>query len=158
MYTIWDNSTLPKFIKCLESLPNLHTLEIGWSHRCTTTPLESALKGVELPQIKALVLPPAAYPLLQHCRDVEDVVCVVKYEVSMSPDEVLGTLTSNQDSKVKRLAIPLVSRGNSSRKRFSTPSDHRARTVVDYLQSQDMWPRVQGSPNSPSSTLTQKAP
>ena len=146
------------FVKCLESLPNLHTLEIGWTHRSITTPLENALKGVKLPQIKALVLPPAAYPLLRHCLDVEDVVCVAKYEASMSSDEVLGTLTSNQNSKVKRLAIPLVSWGNSSRERFSTLWGHCARTVVDCLEPQVMWPRVQGSPNSPSSTLTQKAP
>lgn len=112
---MWSNSTLPKFIKCLESLPNLHTLEIGQTHIDITTPLGKALKGVELPQIKALVLSPTAHPLLRHCRNVEDVVCVVAINTTTS-DEFLTSLASNRNSKFKQLAIPLVSLGSLPRK------------------------------------------
>ena len=112
---IWNNPTLPKFVKCLESLPNLHTLEIGRTNDYITAPLKKALQHVELPQIKTLILPPAVYPLLRHCRDVEDVVFVVRSE-TMSSDEFLGSLVSGKESKVKRLAIPLVSSGNPSSK------------------------------------------
>ena len=80
--------------------------------------------GVELPQVKTLILPLAAYPLLQHCPNIEDVVCVAEYGSNTSSDGVLGSLASNQDSKVKRLAIPLVSWGNPSRKRLGTPQDY----------------------------------
>ena len=114
MSGMWNNSILPKFIKCLESLPNLHTLEIGRADGDITAPLEKALKHVELPQIKVLILPPAVHPLLRHCRDVEDVVYVVANRAILT-DEFLGSLASNQDSKVKRLTIPLtVSRGSPS--------------------------------------------
>ena len=106
---------LPKFVKCLESLPNLHTLEIGRADGDITTSLEKALKHVELPQIKLLILPPAVHPLLRHCRNVEDVVYVVVNKAILT-DEFLGSLASNQDSKVKHLTIPLVSSGNPSRK------------------------------------------
>jgi len=108
-------TNLPPFVRCLESLPNLHTLEIGEVNRSIATPLKNALEGIKLPQIKTLILPTAAYPLLQHCCNVEDVVCVVKYS-TVSSDEFLGSLASNRDSKVRRLAIPLVSLGNPSRK------------------------------------------
>jgi len=119
---LWSNTTLPKFVKCLETLPNLHTLEIGRANGDVTAPLKNALQHVELPQIKVLILPPTTYPLLQRCRNVEDVICVarnVRKEV-ISSDEFLGPLVSGQDSKVTRLAIPLVWCGNTSRRRSGT--------------------------------------
>jgi len=112
---MWGDSVLPLFVGCLESLPNLHTLEIGRVHGSIETPLKNALEHVKLPQIKTLILPPSAYPLLLHCCDVEDVVCVVG-RGAISSDEFLESLASNRNSKVKRLAIPLVSRSNLSRK------------------------------------------
>lgn len=80
-----------------------------------TTSLSNALKRVKLPQVKVLILPPAAHSLLRHCHDVEDVVCVVKAKISPS-DEFLESLASLPDSKVKRLAIPLILCNNPSRK------------------------------------------
>jgi len=109
----WKGSTIPLFVKCLESLPNLHTLEMG-PVETIATPLKSALKGVKLPQIKTLIIPPAAHPLLRHCRNVEDVVCVVGSKPIHS-EEFLRSLGFNQDSKVKQLAIPLVLWENPSR-------------------------------------------
>ena len=110
-------SIISLFVKCLESLPNLHTLEIG-SMEGITSPLKKALKGVELPQIKTLILPPAAHPLLRHCCDVEDVTCVGGYETIHS-EGFLGSLAFNLDSKVKQLTIPLVSWDNPSSKSFT---------------------------------------
>ena len=112
---MWGDTNLPPFIRCLESLQNLHTLEIGLVNESITTPLKNALEGIKLPQIKTLILHPATYPLLQCCYNVEDVVCVVR-DATISSDEFLGSLASNRDSKVRRLAIPLFSWGNPSRK------------------------------------------
>lgn len=114
----WTGTSPPlPFVRCLESLPNLHTLEIGWIDDFTTTGLEDALNGVELPQIKALLIPRPAYPLLQHCRDVEEVVCIyVTEDKHPSSDVFLESLASNPNSKVKQLAIPLGPRPNPSRK------------------------------------------
>ena len=149
----WNWSCFSSFVECLQSLPNLHTLEIGRVNNFATTHLKYVLMGVELPQIKTLILPPAAYPLLQCCRNVEDVVCVAG-DLDMSPDEFLGSLPSKRDSNVKRLAIPLVGWDNPSRKRFDTPWDPGVIMVTDCLRPQGLWLRVQGSPNSPSSSLT----
>ena len=153
----WGRSSFPPFVKCLKSLPNLHTLEIGWVDNSITAPLQGALKGAKLPQIKTLILPPAAHPLLQHCRDVEDVVCAVRDQTT-SLEGFLGSLASNRDSKVKQLAIPLVTWVNSSRKRFDALWDHDVVITTNYLRPQNLWPRAQGSPNSPSSSLTYIGP
>jgi len=112
---MWGGDGLLPFIRCLESLPNLHTLEIGRADGSVTTPLKNSLKHAKLPQIKTLIIPPEAYPLLQCCCDVEDVVCVT-IDGTVSSDEFLGALASNLDSKVRRLAIPLVSWSSLSSK------------------------------------------
>jgi len=109
------DSVLPLFVGCLEALPNLHTLEIGQVYGSIEIPLKNALEGVKLPQIKTLILPPSVHPLLPHCCDAEDVVCVVGRKTIFS-DEFLESLVSNQNSQIERLAIPLVSRGTLSRK------------------------------------------
>ena len=114
----FDSSALSSSVKCLKSLPNLHTLEMGGMDDFITTPLKKALKSVELPQIKTLILFPTAHPLLQHCRNVEDVACMVRYQ-TVFPAGFLRSLLSNQDSKVKRLTIPLIMGDNPSRKWFS---------------------------------------
>ena len=116
----WTQPSFPPFVKCLESFPNLHTLLIACVDDSITTPLEKALKGVKLPQIKTLILSLAAHPLLQHCCNVEEVVCVFYRYGTLPSDGFLRSLASNRKSKVKRLAIPLVLWPSSSRKR-STP-------------------------------------
>jgi hypothetical protein len=110
-------SMLPLFVKCLASLPNLHTLEVPWADVRVIGPLENALKRIELPQIKTLIVVPTAYPLLRHCHGVEDLVYVVRYAPMPIPsDRIFISLASNRDLKIKRLAIPLVSWANPSRK------------------------------------------
>ena len=71
-----------------------------------TAALKLALRGVKLPHIKTLTLAPTAHPLLEHCPDVEDIVCVAR-DRGVSPDKLLESLPPKQSSKVKRLAIPL---------------------------------------------------
>lgn len=113
----WNRSGFPTFVECLQALPNLHTLEIDRVDNFAANPLEEALTGVKLPQIKTLILPPTAHPLLQHCRYVEELVCMVRYQTA-SPDEFLKSLASKRDSRVARLAIPLVTWADPSRKWF----------------------------------------
>ena len=102
---IADGSDLQHFAKCLKLFPNLHTLEI-WGDKVVTASFEKALKGVNLPQIKTLILSTDAHPILRHCRNVEDVVYVAE-EWDWLSDEFLEPFESNPNSKVKRLAIPL---------------------------------------------------
>ena len=107
--------SLPVFIKFLRSLPNLHTLEIGWADSRITAPLKNALKDAKFPWIKTLIFPPTAYPLLRHCRGVESVVYVIRDRKKL-PGGLIRTLESNLDSKVKQLTIPLAMWTDLSRK------------------------------------------
>ena len=148
MYFTWSPTLFTQFAECLKSLPNLHTLTIGNAEDSSTTPLANALKGADFPQIKNLTLSPAAYPLLQHCRNAEDIVCTIRDVTGPSRDGFFRSLMSNRDSKLKRLAIPLALLPNPPRKSPSTPRDHGMIIMID-LRLQNLWLRVQGSPNSP---------
>ena len=71
--SLWDVA-LPAFIKCLESLLNLHTLGIEFvKYYPRAYRLENALKGIKLSKIKTLVLPPVAHPPLKHCPNGEGI-------------------------------------------------------------------------------------
>ena len=48
-----------------------------WVAAFITTPLEDVLRGVQLPQIETLIIPPGIHPLLRHCHNVENIACVV---------------------------------------------------------------------------------
>jgi len=89
------------FAECLESLPNLHTLEVVQGDGGMTTPLKNAFKRVKLPQIGALMLPVAAYPLLKRCGNVEDVT-LRRNGASVPSKKFIGALASIRSSKVKR--------------------------------------------------------
>jgi len=107
------------FTECLESLPNLHTLEIGSEEDTwllSSRYFRQALMFAKLPQIKALILPPSAHHFLKPCTNVEDVDWVVGSRPAVISDEFLRSLASIQDSKIKRMAIPLILPGSPSRK------------------------------------------
>ena len=122
-------------VRCLSLLQNLHTLEIGSSYYgFDTTLLEKALGRMILPQMKTLIMPESAHPLLKHCPNVEDVVWVIEARFRVTSDEFLESLTSNSNSKVERLTVPLILPDDSSRKQSSALSCHETRTVADRLQ------------------------
>ena len=115
MHFTLERAHVPLFVRCLETLPNLHTLEVAEWDSSSNDQLRVALWCVELPQVKVLILPATAHSLLKHCPNVEDVVWVTRWP-SLWPDAPLRSLTSNRDSKVRRLAIPLVGWNKPSRK------------------------------------------
>lgn len=102
---------IPLFVKCLEALPYLHTLEVAGSGSWISGHLMAALSDVEFPEVKKLILHASVYPLLRKCPEVEDVVCLVLRD-GERPDEFLESLPS----KVRRLAIPLTGWYQPSRK------------------------------------------
>ena len=112
---MWNHSIIPEFIKCLKSLPNLHTLEITRMDYNATSSFGKAVAGVKLPQIQALTLPPTAYAILKCCHNVEDVVCVVA-RGDLLTEQFCRSLASIRNPKIKRLAIPLILPGSPSSK------------------------------------------
>ena len=80
-----------------------------------TTSLEKALKRVKFPQIKTLILSPNAHPILRRCHNVEDVVYAIRDRTWLHNAEFRTTLESNWNTKIKRLAFPLILWPNLSR-------------------------------------------
>ena len=120
LHSPWRVAEFPLLGKCLQSLPNLYTLVIASPDSNITNSLENALKGCKFPQIKALILPSSAYPLLKRCRNAEDVDCVVGDRPTHT-EKLPEFLASIRGSKVKRLAIPLVSNCDTPSKWPATP-------------------------------------
>jgi len=133
LYSLWNVAELPLFAKCLESLPNLHTLAIGWSNNSLIGPLKKALKRRKLPQIRALILPPSAYSLLECCHNAEDVDCIVG-DLPIHSRKLPEFLASIRCSKVKRLAIPLVPCCDTPSKWSATLWGHGLQMMTDRLQ------------------------
>lgn len=66
------------FVKCLTTLPNLHTLKVVsmWDRKLVKV-LVTALRKEkpQLQRVRTLVLPTAAHQLLRYCPNVEDLTC-----------------------------------------------------------------------------------
>ena len=83
------DTILSAFANCLQSLPNLHTLELCHVHQEMTTKLKKALEGVTIPSIRTVVLPTVAHHILRSCPNVVDVTCNVG-----DGSQILGTIAS----------------------------------------------------------------
>ena len=110
-----EEEQIALFARSLNLLPNLHTLEIAWFNDQLTRKLREALRNVRLPQIKTLIMSVSAHPLLEHCLEVEDVVCVPKHDAGLGLEAFLRSIAFNRDSKVRRLAIPLTPTWNEDK-------------------------------------------
>ncbi|KAG9082246.1 hypothetical protein FS749_007007 [Ceratobasidium sp. UAMH 11750] len=68
-------SVLPPFVKLLQSLPNVHTLEVSHTHSAMTTALKEAFKGSSFPSIRTVIMPTCAHEVLRCCPGIRDVTC-----------------------------------------------------------------------------------
>ncbi|KAG8720875.1 hypothetical protein FRC09_008842 [Ceratobasidium sp. 395] len=66
---------LPPFVKMLQLLPNVHTLQIPHAHSAMTTALKDAFKGSTFPSIRTVIMPNCAHEILRCCPGVESVTC-----------------------------------------------------------------------------------
>jgi len=69
------DTVLSPFVRCLESLPNLETLQIVYASLQMTTTLNDAFKGHTFPRIRNITLPSCAHNILRLCPEVRRVVC-----------------------------------------------------------------------------------
>lgn len=107
---------LPAFASCLQSLPNLHTLELCHVHQEMTTKLKKAFEGVMIPSIRTVVLPTIAHHILRSCPNVEDITCTVG-----DGSQLLGTIAS-RCPRVERISGMRPSPGML--KRGLSPPNH----------------------------------
>lgn len=90
---------LKTFTRCLAALPNLRTLEVISMGVQYSRPLQNALDGIKLPQIRTLSLPSAAHHLLLHCPNVDDLTCI-----PFRPDQEFVDILSTSRLRLRRFA------------------------------------------------------
>jgi hypothetical protein len=60
---------IPIFVKCLENLPNIHTIQIY------ALVGEQLFEGRPLPTVRTAILPDNAHQILRMCPEVRKVIC-----------------------------------------------------------------------------------
>ncbi|KAJ8086316.1 hypothetical protein PM082_005139 [Marasmius tenuissimus] len=68
-------TVLPAFARCIEALPNLHTLQVVHAHTQITSFIKNGFEGFSFPQIRTVIIPPQAHNLLLCCPEVRRIVC-----------------------------------------------------------------------------------
>jgi hypothetical protein len=71
-----EGEVLSIFAQCLQSLPNVHTLQIAGVLRQATTAIKTAFKNHCFLQIRTIILPTLAHHMLSSCPQVEDIMCI----------------------------------------------------------------------------------
>ncbi|KDQ60173.1 hypothetical protein JAAARDRAFT_191574 [Jaapia argillacea MUCL 33604] len=90
---------LAALVSCLESLPNLHTLQVLHAHAQMTSALGQAFKNVSLPSIRTVILPSCAHNIIKCCPEVRDVTCNEHHG-----SQLIGSLVKGGCNKVERFA------------------------------------------------------
>ena len=90
-------TVLPAFARCLDILPNLHTLQILHAHNQMTTHLKKVFEGRSFPSIQTVILPTHAHEIMRCCKQAQTVVCNDGY------GSQLVTAIGTGDKKVERL-------------------------------------------------------
>ena len=67
---------IPAWVRAIEALPNLHTLQIVRTAHKMSTLLKNSFKGHIFPQIRTISLPTYAHHILRCCPEVRKVICI----------------------------------------------------------------------------------
>lgn len=105
------------FAKCLQSLPNLHTLQIGGIIGPVEMPIKTAFKGYRFPQIRTVVFPTLAHHILSSCPQVRNVTCTGHHQ-----DKVVNVI-AKRCKKVEALCIMALSNDRLKSKPSSLAND-----------------------------------
>jgi len=69
-------TVLPAYVRTMEALPNLHTLQIVRTHAKITTALRDAFAGRIFPNVQTVALPGHAHNILRSCPEVRKIICM----------------------------------------------------------------------------------
>jgi hypothetical protein len=70
------DEVLSTFAQCLQSLPNVHTLQISGVIGQLATAIKTAFKGHRFLQIRTVIIPAIAHHILSSCPQVKDITCI----------------------------------------------------------------------------------
>ncbi len=60
----------------MAKLPNIHTLQIVHAHSLMAPAFKKAFSRGKYPQIREVILPSCAHPVLKACPEVERITCI----------------------------------------------------------------------------------
>jgi hypothetical protein len=101
-----EGEVLSIFAQCLQSLPNVHTLQIAGVLGQAATAIKTAFKNHRFLPIRTIILPTLAHHVLSSCPQVKDITCIGYQE-----DYVFNTI-SKRCKQVE--ALDIMVRGNNS--------------------------------------------
>ena len=108
-----EGEVLSIFAQCLQSLPNVHTLQIAGVFGQAATAIKTAFKNHRFLQIRTIVLPTPAHHVFSSCPQVKDITYTGYQE-----DYVFNTILK----RCKQVeALDIMAHGNNSieRERFT---------------------------------------
>ena len=75
-------TVLPACVRAIETLPNLHTLQIIRTHDRMSNILKEVFDGHVFPQVRTIALPSHAHNILRCCPEVRKVICINRMDSS----------------------------------------------------------------------------
>ena len=101
-----EGEVLSIFAQCLQSLPNVHTLQISGVLGQAATAIKTAFKNRRFLQIRTIILPNLAHHILSSCPQAKNITYIGYQE-----DYVFNTMSK----KCKQVeALDIMARGNNS--------------------------------------------
>ncbi|KIM83338.1 hypothetical protein PILCRDRAFT_819586 [Piloderma croceum F 1598] len=121
-------TALPAFAKCLQSLPNLHTLQIAGVYGQIATAIKTVFKGYCFSKIRTVILPPIAHHILGSCPQITDITCTGYLE-----NYFIRTI-ARRCKMVEALDIPIYSSENMDLIAKAMPNLRRISIRLGYLE------------------------
>jgi hypothetical protein len=108
-----EGEVLSIFAQCLQSLPNVHTLQIAGVIGQAATAIKTAFKNHRFLQIRTIILPAPAHHVFSSCPQVKDITYT-----SYQENYIFNTI-SRRCKQVE--ALDIMAHGNNSieRERFT---------------------------------------
>jgi ABC-type arginine transport system permease subunit len=82
-------SVLSAYVRAIEALPNLHTLQVIHTHCKITTALKDSFAGRVFPKVQTVALPGHAHDILRSCPEVRKIICV-----GYGASKLIGTIAN----------------------------------------------------------------
>ncbi|KAF8596239.1 hypothetical protein BDV93DRAFT_563523 [Ceratobasidium sp. AG-I] len=130
---------LPPFVKLMQSLPNVHTIQIPHAHSAITGFLKTAFEGSTFPSVRTIIMPTCAHEILRCCPGARDVTCIED-----DGGRLVSALADVGCSKLE--VLQYVSPGPGMLKRFIKANPPlrvvRTRLNEDEIRKYDVFPSL----------------
>ena len=96
--TRYQTGSLSTLLKCMQNLPNLHTIKVLHAHTQMTTAIKSAFEKASLPTVRTVIVPGFCHEILRACPEVRSVWCT-----EGDGSKLIGALGKGKCNKVEEV-------------------------------------------------------